>query len=61
MHDKDWKIPRPREYLKIKYAAPTGACKCGDCQLVPPEMLMTWDAEIQRLNDKLKHLRVISP
>jgi hypothetical protein len=44
----------PREYLKIKYAAPTGACKCGNCQLVPPEMLAAWDDEIERLRAVLK-------
>lgn len=61
MHDKDWKIPRPRSYLAIKYSAPSGACKCGECQLVPPEMLMTWDAEIAALNDQIKQLRIRQP
>lgn len=39
----------PREYLKIKYSAPTGACKCGNCQLVPPEKLVAWADELERL------------
>lgn len=37
----------PREYLKIKYSAPTGACKCGKCQLVPPEALARWQDELE--------------
>lgn len=32
----------PSEYLKIKYAAPTGACKCDNCQLVPHPVLREW-------------------
>jgi hypothetical protein len=24
-------------------------------------MLMTWDAEIQSLNDQIKHLRIVRP
>jgi hypothetical protein len=47
----------PGEYLKIRYSAPTGACKCGNCQLVPPEKLAGWDTEIRRLwaeNEKLR-------
>ena len=40
MNEKEaWKIPSPRDYLAIKYSAPPGTCKCGECQLVPPEML----------------------
>lgn len=39
----------PREYLKIKYSAPTNACKCGNCQLVPPENLGTWAVEIEQM------------
>lgn len=54
-----WKIPSPRDYLAIKYSAPPGTCKCGDCQLVPPEMLMTWAAEIDALKAQVKHLRVV--
>lgn len=60
-NDQDWEIRRPREYLKIKYSAPAGACKCGECQLVPPEMLMTWDAQIEALSAHVKRLRVIRP
>jgi len=30
-----------REYLKIKYSAPADACKCGNCQLVPPEVIQS--------------------
>lgn len=58
---KDWAIPMPRDYLAIKYSAPTDACKCGDCQLVPAEMLMTWDAEIKTLREMVKCLRVVKP
>jgi hypothetical protein len=61
MTDKDWEIPSPRKYLAIKYSTPPGTCKCGECQLVPPEMLMVWDAEIQSLKDQVKHLRIIKP
>lgn len=56
-----WKIPDPREYMKIKYSAPTGACKCGECQLVPPEMLMVWSAEIESLRAQVKQLRIVRP
>jgi hypothetical protein len=37
----------PREYLKIKYSAPTGACKCANCQLVPPERLQAWALKLE--------------
>lgn len=39
-------VPSPREYLKIKYSAPSGGCKCGNCQLVPPEMLEAWATQL---------------
>lgn len=38
---------KPSEYLKIKYSAPTGACKCGGCQLVPVEVLRRWAQQIE--------------
>lgn len=38
----------PSEYLKLKYQAPPGACKCGNCQLVPPEMLAKWEKELSQ-------------
>lgn len=52
-NDPKWKIPSPRDYLAIKYSAPPGACKCGECQLVPPEMLMTWEAQIKALTEQV--------
>lgn len=54
-----WKIPSPRDYLAVKYSAPPGTCKCGECQLVPPEMLATWAAEIEALQAQVKYLRVV--
>ena len=36
----------PGEYLKLKYM---GDCKCGNCQLVPPEDLLRWDNELREL------------
>lgn len=47
----------PAEYLKIKYAAPTGACKCGDCQLVPHKVIREWADEIERLQQENKELK----
>jgi hypothetical protein len=58
MIDDDWELPMPRQYLAMKYTVPPGACKCGECQLVPPEMLAAWDAEIKQLRATLKSLRV---
>jgi hypothetical protein len=43
------KAPSPREYLKFKYSAPSDCCKCGNCQLVPPDMLSSWAAEMESL------------
>ena len=31
----------------MKYAAPPECCKCGDCQLVPPQELRAWDDHLQ--------------
>ena len=42
------------EYLKLKYAAPSEACKCGNCQLVPPEVIWRTIGTIDGLTDALK-------
>lgn len=44
----------PSEYLKIKYAAPSDACKCGNCQLVPPEALAGWQSKLDRTTSALR-------
>lgn len=44
----------PREYLKIKYSAPPGTCKCGNCQLVPPAALEMWAQQLEALRAILK-------
>ncbi len=41
------------EYLKIKYAAPSDACKCGNCQLVPVEVIRRTVSLIGGLTDGL--------
>lgn len=55
--EASWEIPTPRKYLAIKYASPPGVCKCGECHLVPPEMLMAWEAQIKALVSELKEYR----
>lgn len=47
----------PGEYLKIRYSAPRSACKCGNCQLVPPEDLAKWDDELRVLRAAMKTRR----
>ena len=37
---------RIREYFKIKYA---GDCKCGNCHLVPTEVLESWRQSFEDL------------
>lgn len=44
----------PIEYLKLKYM---GECKCGNCQLVPPEQLKAWSAERDALVRALDELQ----
>lgn len=45
------------EYLKLKYAAPSEACKCGNCQLVPTEVIWRTIGTIDGLTDALKAVR----
>jgi hypothetical protein len=44
----------PRDYTAFKYSAPPGTCKCGNCQLVPPEKLKSWADEIELLQAALR-------
>lgn len=48
-------MAEPREYLKLKYM---GECKCGNCQLVPPEKLEQWAQERDMLIAQLRRLAI---
>jgi hypothetical protein len=47
----------PREFCKIRYSAPPECCKCGNCQLVPPEHLINWSDQLEVLSDEIENLR----
>lgn len=46
-----------REYTAFRYIAPKGACKCGDCQLVPHEVVSHYADEIDRITAERDALR----
>ena len=38
----------------MRYAAPTDACKCGDCQLVPTAVVREWADQFDAMLAALK-------
>jgi hypothetical protein len=51
----------PREYLKFKYSAPSECCKCGNCQLVPPDVLARWAQEQEAMAKALEKIAAMDP
>lgn len=45
-----------RNYLKFRYSAPSTACKCGNCQLVPLSEVSRFVAEQDALVKALEQM-----